>query len=73
MEYEVEGDLDVRSFLGQAGPRAGFTAIRAKAIVSSSNASEAELTELCRYVQETSPVRDSLVNPVPVQTTLEVR
>jgi hypothetical protein len=41
--------------------------------VSSSNASEAELTERCRFVQETSPVRDCLVNPVPVYTVLEVR
>lgn len=73
MEYEVEGDIDLRAFLGQAGPRAGFTAIRAKAIVSSPNASEDQLTELCRNVQETSPVRDCLVNPVPVDTTLKVR
>jgi uncharacterized OsmC-like protein len=35
MEYELEGDLDVRSFLGLDGPRAGFTEIRAKARVSS--------------------------------------
>lgn len=28
MDYEVEGDLDVRPFLGQDGPRPGFTAIR---------------------------------------------
>ncbi|MGH8892636.1 MAG: OsmC family protein [Actinomycetes bacterium] len=31
MDYEIEGDLDVRTFLGLAGPRAGFTAIRANA------------------------------------------
>lgn len=73
MEYEVEGDIDLRSFLGRAGPRAGFTAIRAKAVVSSPNASEEQLDELCRYVQETSPVRDCLANRVPVDTTLEVR
>jgi uncharacterized OsmC-like protein len=73
MEYEVEGDIDVRAVLGEPGPRAGFSAIRARAIVSSSNASEAELAELCRFVQETSPVRDCLVNPVPVDTVLEVR
>lgn len=51
----MEGDLDLRSFLGQPGPRADFTAIRAKAVVSSPNASEEPLAELCRYVQETSP------------------
>jgi len=72
MEYEIEGDFDVRSFLGLEGSRPGFTEIRARGRVSSPNASAEQLEELCRYVQETSPVRDSLANPVPVTTTLEV-
>lgn len=72
LDYEAEGDLDVRRFLGLDGQRAGFTAIRARARVSSPNATLEQLEELCRYVQETSPVRDSLVNPVPVETTLEI-
>jgi uncharacterized OsmC-like protein len=73
MEYELEGDLDVRSFLGLDGPRAGFTEIRATARVSSPNATNEQLAELCQYVQDTSPVRDSLANPIPVTTTLELR
>jgi uncharacterized OsmC-like protein len=73
MDYEVEGDLDVRTFLGLPGPRAGFTAIRAKAVVSSPNATPEQLSELCQYVQDTSPVRDCLANAVPVSTSLEVR
>jgi hypothetical protein len=40
--------------------------------VSSPNASREQLEDLCRYVQQTSPVRDCLVNEVPVDTTLEV-
>jgi uncharacterized OsmC-like protein len=72
MDYEVEGDFDVRAFIGLEGPRPGFTAIRARAIISSPNASPEQLEELLRYVQATSPVRDNLVNSVPVQTTLEV-
>jgi uncharacterized OsmC-like protein len=72
MEYDVEGDLDVRTFLGQDGPRAGFTGIRITGRVSSPDATREQLTELCRYVQDTSPVRDILVNPVPVETRLEV-
>lgn len=72
MEYELEGDLDVRSFLGLDGPRPGFTDIRVTGRISSPNATEEQLAELCRYVQDTSPVRDCLVNEVPVTTRLEV-
>lgn len=72
LEFDVEGDLDVRPFLGLKGARPGFTAIRAKARVSSPNATSEQLQALCRYVQDTSPVRDCLANAVPVQTTLEI-
>lgn len=72
MDYEVEGDLDVRPFLGQDGPRPGFTEIRVTGRVSSPNATEEQLTELCSYVQDTSPVRDILANPVSVTTSLEI-
>lgn len=72
LRYEVEGDLDLHRFLGLGGPRAGFGQIRAKAWVRSPNASTEQLEELCQYVQDTSPVLDILVNPVPVTTDLEV-
>lgn len=72
MEYEVEGDFDVRPFLGLEGARPGLTAIRATGRVASSNASQEQLQELGRYVQDTSPVRDTLATPVPVHTRLEV-
>lgn len=72
MEYEVEGDLDVRPFLGLDGPRPGFTDIRVVGRVSSPNATDEQLTDLCEYVQRTSPVRDVLVNTVPVRTSLEI-
>jgi uncharacterized OsmC-like protein len=72
MDYTIEGDLDVRPFLGIDGPRAGFTEIRAHARVSSPNATEEQLEDLCRYVQETSPVRDTLANATPVVTSLQV-
>ncbi|MDR7300091.1 OsmC family protein [Haloactinomyces albus] len=71
MEYDVEGDVDVRTFLGLEGPRAGFTRIRVAGRVSSPNATDEQLQELCRHVQDTSPVRDCLANPIPVTTTLE--
>ena len=73
LTYEIEGDLDLRSFLGISDEvRPGFHGIRAKATVKATGAGEQELTELCRYVQDTSPVRDVLANPVPVATTIEV-
>ena len=72
MEYEIEGEFDVRPFLGIDGPRPGFNRIKATGRVSSPNATKEQLEELCQYVQDTSPVRDSLANAVPVETTLEV-
>jgi uncharacterized OsmC-like protein len=72
MDYEIEGDLDVRRFLGLEGPRAGFSEIRVTGHVSSTNATEEQLTELCQHVQDTSPVRDVLAAPVPVHTSLTV-
>jgi len=73
MSYEIEGDIDLHAFLGLGNDvRAGFTEIRAKAHVKSSNATEEQLKELCTYVQDTSPVRDVLANGVPVRTTIEV-
>ncbi|HEX7038499.1 MAG TPA: OsmC family protein [Trueperaceae bacterium] len=72
LDIDVEGDLDVRPFLGLTAARPGFTAVRARARVSSPNATRRQLEELSRYVQETSPVRDCLANPVPVETAIEV-
>jgi uncharacterized OsmC-like protein len=72
LRYEVEGDLDLHRFLGLGGPRAGFSTIRAKSWVRSPNATTAQLEELCQYVQDTSPVRDILASPVPVETDLIV-
>jgi uncharacterized OsmC-like protein len=73
MSYELEGDIDLRNFLGiSSEARAGFSEIRARARVKAPRASEQELKELCTYVQETSPVKDVLANPVSVKTPIEV-
>jgi uncharacterized OsmC-like protein len=73
LSFEIEGDLDLRNFVGlPEGPRPGFTEIRVKSRARSGNASAEQLEELCRYVQDTSPVRDILANPVPVRTSIEV-
>jgi uncharacterized OsmC-like protein len=74
LSYEVEGDIDLRTFVGLGGgPRAGFTQIRVKGIAKAKNADAATLEELCQYVQDTSPVRDILANVTPVFTDLQVR
>lgn len=73
LDYEVEGDLDLRNFVGiEEGPRPGFTEIRVKGRAKAKNASQDDLEKLCQYVQDTSPVKDILVNPVPVTTSLKV-
>lgn len=73
LRYQVTGDIDVQNFLGMTREtRPGFSAIRAHAWVRSPNATAEQLDELCQYVQDTSPVRDVLANPVPVSTSLEV-
>jgi uncharacterized OsmC-like protein len=73
LRYEVTGDIDVQNFLGMTREtRPGFSAIHARAWVRSPNATADQLDELCQYVQDTSPVRDVIANPVPVRTSLEV-
>jgi uncharacterized OsmC-like protein len=73
LSYEIEGDLDLRDFVGlEGGPRPGFTEIRVRARARARNAGPEELQELCRYVQDTSPVGDILANPVPLRVSLEV-
>lgn len=72
LDMEVEGDIDLRAFLGLPGTRPGFGVMRAIGRVSSPNATREQLEDLCRYVQQTSPVRDNLANGLPIETTLEV-
>lgn len=72
MHWEVEGEIDVRAFLGREGGRPGLTSVRATGRISSPNATAAEIEALCQQVQATSPVHDCLTNPVPVETVLTV-
>jgi uncharacterized OsmC-like protein len=72
LTYDVEGDIDLHAFLGLGKGRPGFTAIRVRGRVKSPNATPEQLETLCQYVQDTSPVKDILANPVPVETDLEV-
>jgi uncharacterized OsmC-like protein len=69
VECTLEGDLDVQGFLGlDSHVRPGFDQIRATITVRGDFADSrlTELAELAGY----SPVRDSVVNPVPVTVDL---
>lgn len=70
LTFQVEGDLDLRAFLGLPnGSRPGYEAIRVNYQVKSP-ASREQLVELCDYVQRTSPVLDIITNRVPVSVNL---
>jgi uncharacterized OsmC-like protein len=72
MDYEIEGDFDVRAFPGPGGAAARLHRDPCHRPGVESQRDDEQLTELCRYVQQTSPVRDVLANPVPVTTSLEI-
>jgi uncharacterized OsmC-like protein len=71
LSFDLEGDLDLRAFLGLSEEvRPGYENIRLTYRVKS-DASLEKIEELCEYVQKTSPVLDIIRNPVPVRVTLE--
>ncbi|MDR7419100.1 MAG: OsmC family protein [Armatimonadota bacterium] len=71
LQFALEGDLDLRAFLGLSDQiRPGFSTIRVTCRLKS-DAPREKIVELCNYVQRTSPVLDIVRNPVPVTITLE--
>jgi uncharacterized OsmC-like protein len=71
LEFDLEGDLDLRAFLGLSRDvRPGYENISVNYRVSA-DAPRQQLEELCEYVQQTSPVLDIIRNPVPVSIELE--
>jgi uncharacterized OsmC-like protein len=71
LSFDLEGDLDLRAFLGLSEEvRPGYEGIRLTYRVKS-DASREKVEALCEYVQKTSPVLDIIRNPVPVDITLE--
>jgi uncharacterized OsmC-like protein len=66
LEFKLEGDLDLRAFLGLTDQvRPGYGALHVSYRVKS-DAPRQQLEALCEYVQKTSPVLDIIRNPVPV-------
>ncbi len=70
LEFELEGELDLRGFLGLSDHvRPGYQGIRVNYRVQA-DAPREKIVELCEYVQRTSPVLDILRNPVSVSVSL---
>lgn len=71
LSFDLEGDLDLRAFLGLSeAVRPGYDSIRLTYRVTS-DAPQEKIVELCNYVQKTSPVLDIIRNPVPVTVSLK--
>lgn len=68
---EIEGDLDLRGFLGISDQvRNGYENIRVTFRIKADVPQE-KLDELVRLAQKRSPVFDIITNPVPVSVTAE--
>ena len=67
VESQLEGDVDLRGFLGLSDEvRKGFQKIRVRFAVKS-DASREQLQELTKF----SPVYDTIANPVSVSVSIE--
>lgn len=71
LEISLEGDLDLRGFLGVSDDvRPGYQNIKATCRVKS-NSSLEKIEELFKHVQRTSPVSDIIGNVEPVTIIIE--
>ena len=69
---EVEGDLDLRGFLGlEAGVPAGYGAVRIAVTLEGPETPE-RYRELAEAVDEHCPVYDVLARPIPVERELRL-
>ncbi len=71
LEVEIEGQIDLNGFLQLAPTRAGLSGAKVKVRVKS-DADEAALEELGQLTTQASPVFDSVSNPVPIESSVEV-
>lgn len=71
LEYTLEGDVDLHGFLKLSDKvRPGFQNIRLTARVKA-DAPKAKIQELLDHATSTSPVMDTIRNPVPVSVQLQ--
>ena len=69
LRIELEGDLDLTTFLGLGDGHAGYDSIRVKVHLNS-DADSAAIDELHRTVIGSSPVGHRLLRPIPVDIEL---
>jgi uncharacterized OsmC-like protein len=69
LRIDVDGDLDLRTFLGLADGHAGFSAIRV-AVHLDTDADDGAVAELHKKVAATSPVGQTLSQAIPVEINL---
>ncbi len=70
LSFNLEGDLDLRAFLGLSEEvRPGYEGIRLSYRVKS-DAPQEKIEALCDHVMKTSPVLDIIRNPVPVKISM---
>ena len=72
LRFDLEGDVDLRGFLGIAEDvRPGYSSVSCTVYIDA-DASEEELAELRERVESTSPLMDTIMNAVPLETDLVV-
>jgi uncharacterized OsmC-like protein len=71
LDIDVEGDLDLRGFFGDASVRPGFSDIRYRVRIES-DASPDDLADILRGVERRSPMFDSIRNGTTISSRLEV-
>ncbi len=69
LRIELEGDIDLTSFLGLGEGHAGYDSIRVKVHLES-DADSSAVDELHRSVLGSSPVGHTLLSPIPVDIEL---
>lgn len=71
IDLGLEFDIDLQNFLGvDKSGRPGAREIKVQVRLDSPNTSQADLEALIADVEKTSPIRDTLANPVKVTTQL---
>ncbi|MHA3724125.1 OsmC family protein [Leucobacter sp. HY1910] len=71
VSMSLDFDIDLGGFLGiDADVRKGAKGISVDVDIESPDATREQLEELVRALEDTSPIRDTIANPVPVSTTL---